>query len=196
MKALRKTAREYYKYIYTPFIQPVLTSNTSNLSFVVSGTNGDSNWRVFDNNESTGYSRYSSRGRPDFTSNITLSTPTCFTGFTVKQRKDNDDNHSGHYFILYGSNDGMNYTELISTGVQAANTYTTSFASTNYYNYYKFYASPKGGYDEDEIDIRDVSFVGTERTTETATEEDYDIYKDINQYCVILENECYKAFKV
>lgn len=195
MKAYKESETHYYKYEYSTFTQPVLTSNTSNLNFVVSGTNGDSNWRVFDNNESTGYSRYSSYGRPDFTSNITLSAPACFTGFTVKQRKDGDDNHSGHYFILYGSNDGTNYTQLVSTGVQGANTYTTSFANTNYYGFYRFYASPLGGYNEDEIDIRDVSFVGENRSVTEGTAEDYDYFIEGGKTYVVKEENVRKYYK-
>lgn len=172
------TRRKYYKYGYTAFTQPVLSSNSGNPNFVVSGTNGDSNYLLYDNNEGTGYSRYWGSNRPDFVSYITLSKPTCFTGFTVKQRKDNDDNHSGHYYILSYSHDGVNYTDLINTGLQGANTYTTTFTNTEYCQFYKFYASPKGGYDEDEIDVRDFSFTGTQKHVEEATEDDYDYYID------------------
>jgi hypothetical protein len=198
MKAHGEIIRYYFKYIYTSFSQPVLNSNTGNSEFMVDGTNGNSNYLLFDNNYNTGYHVYSGGGRPDFTSNIHLKKPTCFTGFTALSYKDNDDNHSGHYYIIYGSFDGVNYTQLINTGLQGASTYTVSFTNTNYYNHYRIYASPRGGYDEDEIDIRDFSFSGTQRDVTKGTEENYDYYIDIPRIKLVKEGTdiyTYKAVK-
>jgi hypothetical protein len=187
--------RKYYKYSYSTFTMPVLSSCLENKNFTVWGTGDSNNYKVFDNNTSTGYSKYSGGNRPDFTSTIYLGKPTCFTEFTVEQRKDNDDNHSGHYFIIYGSNDGINFIKLIQTGLQASNRYTSIIPNINYYPCYRFYASPNGGYDEDEIDIRDVYFSGVERVINEGTAQDYDFYVDIPKTKIWEINNQYKALK-
>lgn len=172
------TERKYYKYTYSNFVQPVLTSNFSDPSFIVTGTSDTSNWKLYDGSTSTGYKKYSAGGRPAFTSYISLDKPTCFTGFTVEQRKDNEDNKKGHYYILSYSYDGINYTDIINTGLQAANQFTQTFENDVYCKYYKFYASPKGGYDNDEINVKEFSFTGTVRDTVESTASDYDFYID------------------
>ena len=172
------TERKYYKYTYSNFVQPVLTSNFSDPSFIVTGTSDTSNWKLYDGSTSTGYKKYSAGNRPAFTSYISLDKPTCFTGFTVEQRKDNEDNKKGHYYILSYSYDGINYTDIINTGLKSANQFTETFENNVYCRYYKFYASPKGGYDNDEINVKEFSFTGTVRDTVESTASDYDFYID------------------
>lgn len=172
------TERKYYKYTYSNFVQPVLTSNFSDPSFIVTGTSDTSNWKLYDGSTSTGYTKYSAGNRPAFTSYISLDKPTCFTGFTVEQRKDNEDNKKGHYYILSYSDDGINYTDIINTGLKSANQFTETFENNVYCRYYKFYASPKGGYDNDEINVKEFSFTGTVRDTIESDESDYDFYID------------------
>ena len=172
------TERKYYKYTYSNFVQPVLTSNVSDPSFIVTGTSDTSNWKLYDGSTSTGYTKYSAGSRPAFTSYISLDKPTCFTGFTVEQRKDNDDNRLGHYYILSYSDDGINYTDIINTGLKSANQFTQTFENDVYCRYYKFYASPKGGSNNDEINVKEFSFTGTVRDAVESTESDYDFYID------------------
>lgn len=181
MRTFVKKTRTYYKYIYDTFTQPALSSNTSDPDFVVSSPTWGTGYLLFDNNYWTGYDVYIAHGRPNVTVVVALGNPCAFTGFRARQQRNGDNTQSGLNYALSASNDNINWTTIYTANYVMSDDVTYNFENKTYYKYYRFYVTCQGGYDQDQVNFRELTFYGTKRHTVESSVSDYDFYTETAQ---------------
>lgn len=185
--------RKYYKYIYNPWTQPVLSGNgtmggttaAASASNVHSSYDGQP-WRAFNGADasSSGWAN-NNIAPPQW---LMFYNPTAFMlqNFTVINRY-----HVWTTFTLQGSNDGVTFTD-IETFTNSDTTYQSSWsksissANQKMYKYYRFYITETSS--NSAADVLQVKLYGVVKSYTESTSSDYDFYEDITHTRV------YKSF--
>lgn len=193
MKAVKEITRKYYKYVYTTFEQPPLSSN---------GTMGADRWAVsgwvnggvpdFGQGtpygsvypQTSSYNVYSKGGQPSIAVIMYTPTPTIITGLTYTAVWGNYGD-SYVYVRVRASNDNSNWTVLYPQAGIHEGTQTLTFTNTVLYKYYELYVLTTGGGNHDGIRISGVKLIGQEKTVTEGTEQDYDYFRDTPIYKVV-----------
>lgn len=178
--------RQYYKYVYSDWTQPVLDSNgvIGKSDFAVSTNMNTSAYLAMDNNTST-RCRQAGGGASSNSYYLIYSN----NGLKVqkihldqKYYGSNDNEYCGGN--LYASVDGYNF-ELLAT-FPRVNIQDIVLDSNNYYNYFKLQPTSftSGGY----WNLSEITITATQRAIIEGTAQDYDYYKD-NFVYKLLEEE-------
>ena len=180
--AQKKTVRHYYKYQYSSWTRPNLTSDGTlgGDSFACAGGNANP-YLAFDGNTST-YLQIYTNAETTKTLYFYNPNPLKITSLTFSY-------YSGTQIqeaTIYGSNDYSNWDEIISY-TNNANPNTVTFPNNTLpYKYYKLYvikAAGSAGYLGYILsDINEITFVAQERTAVESTSSDYDFYVDVDEY--------------
>lgn len=190
-KMLSGIERKYFKYSYSTFVQPALTSDgrLGGDGFAIEGSDywsGNPPWQAFDQSASytawVPYARYNDTN-PEYVIMYNLK-PLNVTSITVKNGSSNDTAWvSGD--IQY-SNDGVTWTNGISwtnSNQTGGVTWTIDLSSnTNYYNYYKINISEWKHRSTYARSVEEITLTATERSIVSGTASDYDFYLDLDTY--------------
>lgn len=191
----------YYKYIDSEFVQPVLSANGTmgGNSFAVSAqTNGGA--PNYGRGTAYGacypqtgsYNTYSKGGAPYSAIILYTPNPTLITSFTYKAVW----NMAGSVRTsFFASNDNTSWDTLYPSTYLAEGTQTINLTNTTRYKYYKLNVQTTGGGNHDGINISGVRIIGTERTVEEGTENDYDFTTTV-QTIIAIKNAENKIFAV
>lgn len=188
MKALSKIVRKYYKFAYSTFEQPALTSDgkMGGSSFAVSAqTNGG----VPNHGRGTAYGAcypqtgsyktYSKGGAPYAAIILYTPKPTLITSVTYSAVW----NRAGNVNVtFYAANNTSNWVTLYPTTSLAEGARTLTLQNSTLYQYYKLNIQTTGGGNHDGINISGVRLIGTERTIENGTADNYDYYVDVQRF--------------
>lgn len=208
MKAVMKIQNHYFKKVYTPFNQPLLTSNGTmgGNSFAVSGSTsgGDVNgapWQAFATEK--GYSGslyyvYVKGGRPSIYLNMYTPKPTVITGYSVFLPQYKGFWGRGTNNILYGSNTNGNWEQINFQAYIANNTQNViTFENQKVYKYYRFQTTCEGGNGRDGISLSSFRLIGNECTdVEVAEGEEYDYIIKEKKFKTILNKQNFYGIKL
>ena len=187
MKAFRKIVRKYYKFTYSTFEQPALTSDgkIGGSSFAVSAeTNGGT--PDFGRGTAYGacypqtgsYNTYSKGGAPYAAIILYTPKPTIITSFKYRAAW-----QSGNVYVaLKASLDGVNWLNLYSKTPLALGTQTVTLGNSVAFQYYQLNIHTTGGGGNDGVLISEVRLFGQNRVVENGTADDYDYYVDVQRF--------------
>ena len=180
MKAVKETVRKYYKYQYSSWTRPDLSSNgvlggnSFAVAIVGSSYNGDA-YQSFDGSTSTSFRPYAGNGLI-FYNPIPLN----ITNLACDVAYSNEGISVG---TLYASNDNTNW-DLISNNIGGGQTWSNSITMTGYYKYFKLMSDTVLG---GRGSVAELLITATQRTTTTGTASDYDYYEDVEVYKAVNE---------
>lgn len=195
LSTIKNVERKYFKYSYSAFVQPALTSDgrLGGDGFAIEGSNYLSSyypWHAFD--QSTRYTSWIPYARyndtnPEYMIMYNLK-PLNVTNITVKNGSANDTAWvSGD--IQY-SNDGVTWTNGVSwtnSNQTGGATWSIDLSSnTNYYNYYKINISEWKHRSTYARAVEEITLTATERSIVSGNASDYDYYLDLDTYKVLV----------
>lgn len=207
MKAVKEVERKYYKYVETPFTQPILSSD---------GVIGGGDFAVFASSEWIDRDRYAYKAFAEDTSYAFTDSwdpypqeAPCYIGWynpnllkmeSLTIRNSTTDSQY-NYWVRSGelqySNDNINwFTEQAFTNtVSGKGAYWTINVDNPVFSRYKrLYITAAGSHNRPII--ANIQFNNAiELLPVESTEADYDYYKDVNTYSVVKQNNIYKAIK-
>jgi len=204
MKSAFEIVKHYYKYVYTPFVQPTLTSdgtfggNSMAVYHVFGGNNGcwGTTYTAFQPNGSLiGF--YCDEWKSSMYICIYLPKPTRLTALSFYVPHTSNSSGGAYNVQLYGGLFANDRRELIrNIGNIGENSWcNVELTNANYFQYFTLYLENGGWAYEDEVELKNILFSGTCREIIDGTPEDYDFCKEENKYKVFLKDEKYKAFK-
>ena len=207
MKGIREIIRHYYKYNYEEWTSPLLDSNgiAGSDEFSVWGSHNQysgQTWRAFHTNSgySSGYYVGNYGNEYSTTMSIYMHTlnPTLINCYSLYSPTINSNSNWGSISStrFYGSNDGVNWTQLYSTGNFGQDSQQTfTFENNTYYNYYQFQMTTYGSGHKDQSNVSSFSISGKIRNSVESTLSDYDYFVDKPEFKVVFENGIYKAIR-
>lgn len=186
-EVIKETIRNYYKYQYSSWTQPVLSDNGTigGDSFSVSTTSvytaGNDIYKGFDNNTDTYYA-----GAYDAKPIITMYNPLPLkiTNIQVTNRISGTDSVEIRDYKINVSNDNINYTTIL-TGTNTDSSYGGVWninlsSNTNAYKYYQIEVLSIGSVNY--CEFAEIKITATQRVTGEGSSADYDFYKDVEVY--------------
>ena len=205
MKAYWEDNTKYYKYVYTDWSQPTLTTD---------GTFGSSDMAValnFGGNTSqygTAYKCFTPNtdfagfycneyqswmevqmyfNKPLRIKTITFNTPDSRTSQSGAMTNT----------VLYaGNSKGSHSIEYLTISEKIYGTYTNNnVPDEGYYQYYTLYFMNEGYSHNDRVDIQQIKLTGTARTAIESSASDYDYKVLTGKTFLVKENDIYKALK-
>ena len=207
MKAVRETTRKFYKYNYETWTSPLLDNNgeAGVSDFAVWGSHNqwtNETWRAF--HTASGYTSnyYVGKYGNEYSTTMyiymhTLN-PSLITSYTLYSPTINSNSNWGSIGStrFYGSNDGVNWTQLHSTGNFGQDAQQNfSFENNTYYTYYQFQMTTYGSGHRDQSNVCSFRISGKRRTSIESSASNYDYYVDTHKYKTPLINKEYKAYK-
>lgn len=173
--------RKYYKYTYSSWTRPNLSTYT-NGTFTVSAnkeTQYNSNpykaWEAFDNSSSTFWRSGTTSGWIMFKNKNPLNVTSLTWGYLYNYPT------SGTVEV---SNNGVDFTEIKTWTNNSGADFTINLTNnTEYYNYYKVNIN---GVNTDVIHLCELGITATEKVVIEGTASDYDFYEDIDVYKTIV----------
>lgn len=183
------TERKYYKYVYEPWKQPVISSNGEighgDFAVAVAPSIYGAGYDIcyaFDNRTDT---CWISAGNPVVT--IYSKLPLNITDIKIRNRT--GFNYAITGYTIEGSSDNVTYTQL-KTGnnstVDGGAEWNIPMDYSGYYKYYKLnVTSTNNGYAE----VSEITITATQQDTVISTSTDYDFYQDISTYYAIKSYE-------
>lgn len=192
MNVEKRITRKYYKYEYSDWIQPILTSNgyKGGREFAVSALNTDSRTKpyfVFDNNLSDNYNA----GWLSKASNNYLQwynpNPINITQLNILYQTTSASS-VGYItnWIIRASNDGDNFIDIIEGTTGNYGNTVISISHERYYKYWRIYPI---SWSSEWYAIINMNITAQEQLIVKATEEDYDFYKDELEYYTPIEDK-------
>lgn len=192
MNVEKRITRKYYKYEYSDWIQPVLTSNgyKGGREFAVSALNTDSRTKpyfVFDNNLSDNYNA----GWLSKASNNYLQwynpNPINITQLNILYQTTSASS-VGYItnWIIRASNDGDNFIDIIEGTTGNYGNTVISISHEGYYKYWRIYPI---SWSSEWYAIINMNITAQKQLIVEATEEDYDFYKDEVEYYTSIEDK-------
>ena len=163
--------RNYYKYQYSSWTRPDLSSNgvlggnSFAVAIVGSSYNGDA-YQSFDGSTSTSFRPYAGNGLI-FYNPIPLN----ITNLACDVAYSNEGISVG---TLYASNDNTNW-DLISNNIGGGQTWSNSITMTGYYKYFKLMSDTVLG---GRGSVAELLITATQRDSIPGTASDYDYYED------------------
>lgn len=180
MKAVTKIVRKYYKYVYNPWVRPNLSDFgvLGGDSFACAG-GSYSLWHIFDGVDNYGQL---------WSTNEDTRTLTIYNPKPIQINSVSWTNKYSTYLgevTWSGSNDGVNYTTIITfSNMSSAASQTKTFpANSGYYKYFKMRVNVFHDYG----DIDEMTFNATVQNIVESTVSDYDFYEDVDDYKVFKE---------
>ena len=180
MKAYKETVRKYYKYVYNPWVRPNLSDFgvLGGDSFACAGGSYRL-WQIFDGVDNYGQL---------WSTNEDTRTLTIYNPKPIQINSVSWTNKYNTYLgevTWSGSNDGVNYTTIITfSNMSSAASQTKTFpANSGYYKYFKMRVNVFNGYG----DIDEMTFDATVKEVGNGTSSDYDFYEDVDVYKVVKE---------
>lgn len=196
MRALVNEYTKYFKYVYTDWVQPTLTSDGSfyGSSMAVALQFGSNNsqygtaYKIFlPNTDLAGF--YCDEWQSWMEVRMYFPNPTRIKTITFNN-PDNRTDQSGPLVgttLFAGDYAGSREVTYLSIGT-VTGTYTNNNVPSNgYYKYYTIYFKNKGSAYNDRADIRKIQVSGVERTVIEGTPEDYDYKVDGGRVSLIKE---------
>lgn len=184
--AKKETVRKYYKYVDTPWSQPVLTENGTlgGSSFAVNAnrvntTQGGYPYCAFDNVPNTGYSPSGSGWENYGIFYFYNPNPLNVTTLNLINHSDLITGYLPSDLIIKGSNDYTNWTS-IQTFTGLSGVINVNVNNSNYYKYYSLEFTGSQG--SNQIWIGQINITATQLVVQESTEDDYDFYKDVEVY--------------
>lgn len=190
MKAVKKIERKYYKYTIADWVQPVLTSNTSEPSFVVSSNSGSSAvFNLFDNNASSGYSWKGSAGSftgQNYWVQINSSNGLNVTNFAITNRNVAGAPQAIMAGFIQVSVNGLEWlkiTDWTNSNTTGGATWNIPVTYDGYYKYTRLCVTDSdklnsGNY----IQSMEMKLTATQQIAIEATHDDYDDFVDNASY--------------
>lgn len=195
--SITKRHRDYYKYIYQDWTQPVLTTNgvMGGNSFAVSTNvaqySGSSAYHLFDNSSATNF--HSNKGTTTGHIDLYNPKPLIITNIVMNNQTGNA-NRASSAGTVYGSDNGSSWEKIkeYTNSVQDGSASWSIDLSSNKkgYNYYRIESTSggSGGY----WVIGGLNITAQEREKIGGTAESADYYVDTNKYCnLTYENKVY-----
>lgn len=198
--AIKQTVRKYYKYVDTPWIQPVATGNYDNNPLKVFGELGGNNFAVLVDSywdaRVTAYRMFevstswwqTASGTSHFVEFYNPN-PLKVSNISITNISASGYNSTGG--TVYGSSDGITWTTIktFTSITTVSTTWNIDLSSnTNVYKYYKVdFTSPQ------QMAILNFNVTAIQQTAVEATQDDYDFYKDEEVYKLIKANNKYYA---
>ena len=180
MEIVKETIRKYYKYQYSSWTRPNISSNGTlggdsfAVAVVGSSYNGDA-YQSFDGSTSTSFRPYAGNGLI-FYNPIPLN----ITNLACNVAYSNEGISVG---TLYASNNGTSWT-TISTSIGGGQTWSNNITMTGYYKYFKLMSDTVLG---GRGSVAELLITATQRTITTGTSSDYDYYEDVGVYKIVNE---------
>lgn len=183
MKVVRKVERKYYKYIITPWEQPIMTKDVP--------TGGDvwgveSNVTQLNHTDCAIYMGFDSNTTSTYFHSISGNTVGYFTiynpnplnvtniAFTSQSGLGSRNSASG---TIYGSNDNSTWTVIKTYTNSSTGNFNIDLSDNNsYYNYYKVYSN--GVISDTYWTFSNCVFTATQKSPIESTSSDYDYYKN------------------
>ena len=192
MKAIKKVNTKYYKYNYSSWTQPVLSSN---------GSIGVSDLAILENvrNESNAYATFngtsnyiaSNWANIDFV--IYSNNAINVTSISLK----NGGMYATYGGIFYTSDDGVNWTQIGTFTQALSDSSYTSFSvnTSGYHNYYRILLNAANTYSNGNrhVSCGGIKLTATQRIITESSSGDYDFAKDMTTFRMIKGNNKYYA---
>lgn len=206
-KCIIKNERRYYKYSYSNFTQPTLTSNgiLGGDSFAtVSSTIYSSDYpaykafdgRISTSGTSSGWWAYSTMPvwiefYNPIPLNITKLKITNYNGYNA----DIANYWASKKGEVYGSNDGVSWV-LLTSYTNSVLSYNSSWdinlTHQGYYKYHKITSTEiSAAYYGEGVHFQEIQITATQRIQNNATSSDYDVYEDVELYTPLHNNNSY-----
>lgn len=181
MKAYKETVRKYYKFVYSTFEQPALTSDGkmggSSWAVSCSGGNRGTSYTAF-YPQTGSYGAYAKGGQPQVWLNMYTPKPTIITSFQYTATW-----QSGNVYVaLKASLDGVNWLNLYSKTPLALGTQAVTLDNNVAFQYYQLNIQTTGGGTNDGVDVSGVRLFGQNRVVENSTVDNYDYYVDVQKF--------------
>ena len=195
MKAYKESETRYYKYEYSTFVQPTLTSQSSpEMSVAISySKNNNTYGNVYQafspNTGSVGF--YCNEYKGSMSIYISFPNPVKLTNISFKIPYKERPSGRAENIKLYA-----NSSVIKNIGTVAENaSYSGSIENSNYYNSYMLYVENGGWAEEDRVDISNILLVGEVRKTVKGTAQDYDYKIEGGKTYVVKEENVRKYYK-
>lgn len=173
-----KKDREYYKYQYNNWTQPTLTSN---------GTLGSNSFACSDNSTLHGpvFNAFNAGNTKNVHYGAIPATVIFYNPIPLNVAKIvwtvYDTNRNPTNYTVQGSNDGVNYVNIITNQTASASA-TTTMTMSNNTGYYKYYKIIVNAFNTGVGNLKKLDITAKTRTVISGTVVDYDFYEDITTY--------------
>lgn len=207
MKAYWEDNTKYYKYTYSSWTQPTLTSNgifggnsmAVTITFGSTSSHDDvaNTYKIFKpNTDRVGF--YCNEYQSWMEVHIYLPKPTKLTTLTFLPVYVGSSSGGSYNTKFYGgSYMGTKENLIINIGTVSENTTynNTNLPTNDYYQYYTLFCNNGGWSHEDALHLKNVYISGQARTVTEGTPIDYDYKVLTGKTFLVKENDIYKALK-
>lgn len=205
MKAYWEDNTKYYKYVYTDWTQPTLTSDGAfgssemavALNFGSNNSQYGTAYKCFTpNTDLAGFycDEYQSWMEVQMYFNNPLRIKTIT--FTTPDTRTSQSGAMTDTILYAGNSKGAHGLVYLNIGGKIYGTYTNNDVPDNgYYQYYTLYFKNEGRSYNDRVDVEKIKITGTARTSIESSASDYDYKVLAGKTFLVKENDIYKAIK-
>lgn len=179
--------RHYYKYVNTPWTQPVLSANGTmgGNSFACAASSSDyAPWHAFDGSKTSSNRWAASTSTPPQWLTFYNPEKIKVTNLAITQRSDTTDHITSG--IVQGSDDNTNWTDIknfTNNNATPGATWNIDLSeNTTSYKYYRIYITGYSASQGTYIHIVEVEITAFTVSVTEGTPSDYDFYEDTEEY--------------